>query len=166
MDNIFQFNHHRHQRRRRPRRVLQRAIRAVANPRVYNCALCPDDWFNFWHQHLDWDGLGDLSPRLRRIFLEGYACLFRHFALQAHRLGKPYQLWISLFTDDAGQDAVFLHTSNPHSAFPAEFTGVRWGLPDLVVIFSPWLTEFTLVAGRSDRALILYADGYGVSLKQ
>lgn len=164
MDTLFQFDRHKHQRRRKPRGALQRALRAVAKPTDRN--LCSDDWFNFWHQHLDWDGLGDLSPRLRRIFLEGYARLFRHFALQAHCLGKPYQLWISLNFDDAEQDAVFLHTPNPHTPFPAVFSGVRWGLPELVAIFSPWLPGFTLVAGSGEESLFLYADGYGVSLKQ
>ena len=163
---LFQFNRHKSQRRRKQRGALQRSLRAVAAPTVFNRRLSPDDSFHCWHQHLDWDGLGDLSPRLRRVFLEGHARLFRHLASQAHHLGQPYQIWIVLFVNDAGQDAVYLHTANPHSAFPAEFPDVQWCLPDLVALFSPWLPEFSLVAGRAVGALFLYAEGYGVPLKK
>jgi hypothetical protein len=166
VDNLFQFSRHKSQRRRKQRGALQRALRAVAIPTAYDRVLGPDDWFHCWHQHLDWDGLGDLSPRLRRIFLEGHARLFRHLALQAHRLGKPYQIWIVLLVDDAGQDAAYLHTANPHSAFPTQFPEVQWGLSELVALFTPWLPDFSLVAGRAGGALFLFAEGYGVSLKQ
>jgi len=166
VEHLFQFNRHKNQRRKKERGALQRALHAVTKPSSENRVLSPEDWFHGWHQHLDWDGIGDLSPRLRRIFLEGHARLFRHFALQSHRLGKPYQLWIVLFANDAAQDAVYLHTPNPHSVFPAEFTDVQWGLPELVAIFTPWLPEFSLVAGRGTGALFLFAEGYGVSLKR
>jgi hypothetical protein len=165
VDNLFHFSRHKSQRRPKARGALRQALRAAANPPACDRPLCPDDWFHFGHYHLDWNGVGDLAPRVRRIFLEGYARVFRHFALQAQRLGKPYQLWISLHVDDAGQDAVYLHTPNPHSAFPAEFVGVQWGLSELVAVFSKWLPEFSLVGGRLDRTLFLYAVGYGVSLK-
>jgi len=166
LENLFQFSRHKSQRRGKQRRALQRSLRAVAAPIISDRRLSPDDWFHCWHQHLDWDGLGDLSPRLRRVFLEGHARLFRHLASQAHCLGKPYQIWIVLFVDDARQDAVYLHTANPHSAFPAEFPDVHWGLPELITLFSPWLPEFSLVAGRSAGALFVYADCHGLPLKK
>jgi len=166
MENLFQFNRHKSQRRKKQRRAVQRALRAVAPPMVCDRRLDPDDWYHYWHQHLDWDGLGDLSPRLRRVFLEGHARLFLHLASQAPRLGQPYQLWMVLYVDDAGQDAVYLHTANPHSPFPSENSDVQWGLPELVALFSPWLPEFSLVAGRSAGALFLYAEGHGFPLKE
>jgi hypothetical protein len=165
--NLFQFSRHTNQCRRKERGVLRRALRAVSQPEVYSRVLYPDDWFDYWHQHLDWRGLGDFSPRLRQIFLEGYARIFRHYALQAHRLGKPYQIWIMLQMDDAGYDAVYVHTPNPNpnSIFPVELTDVKWGEPELVKIFSVWLPEFSLVAGRTDKTYFIFADGYGIPLQ-
>ncbi len=164
MNNLFKFNRLKNRRRKKVRGALRRALQAATTPTAFERVLCADDWFHFWHQHLDWDGLGDLSPRLRRVFLEGHARLFRHYALQAHLLAKPYQIWI-LLAHDAGQDAVFLHTPNPHSEFPMTYPDVQWDLPELVELFSPWLPEFRLVAGRAQGALFLFAEGYGVSLK-
>src|SRR5256885_533154 len=103
VNKLFRYNRHKNQRRRKPRGALRRALHAVSMGTPCARLLSPDDWFHYWHQHLDWDGLGDLSPKLRRIFLEGHAQLFRHFALQAHRLGKPYQLWMVLWVGDAAQ---------------------------------------------------------------
>lgn len=166
MDDLFQYSRHRSQRRRKQRGALRRALHAIAAPAARDRVLGPVDWFHYWHQHLDWDGLGDSSPRLRRIFLEGHARLFWYLASQAHCLGKPYQIWICLSVADAGQDAVYLHTANPHSEFPALFPDVRWGLPELVALFTPWLPDFSLVAGRVEGALFLYAEDCGVSLKR
>ncbi len=166
VNNLFKFSRRKNQRHKKVRGVWRRALRAVNGPTAYERVLCADDWFDYWHQHLDWDGFGDLSPRLRRIFLEGHARLFRYYALQAHLLAKPYQLSIVLLVDDARQDAVYFHTPNPHLTFRMEFPDVQWGLPELVALFSQWLPEFKLVAGRSPGALFLFAEDYGVSLKQ
>ena len=167
VNKLFQFSRRKNQCRRKERGILRRAQLAVSQPKIYNRVLYPDDWFDYWHQHLDWRGLGDFSPRLRQIFLEGYARIFRHYALQAHLLAKPYQIWITLQMDDAGQDAVYLHTPNPNpnSVFPIEFSNVKWGESELLKMFSVWLPEFSLKAGRVDKNYFIFADGYGVPLR-
>ena len=166
MPPLFRFNHLKHQRRKKPRGVLRKALRAAATSASHDRVLGTDDGFDHWHQHLDWDGLGNLSPRLRRIFIEGHARLFRYLAQQAHRLGQPYQIWIGLNLNDAGCDAVYMHTANPHTEFPTDlYVGAQWGLPELVDLFSPWLPEFTLIAGRIENALFVYAEGHGLPLR-
>ena len=70
--------------------------------------------------------------------------------------------------DDAGQDAVYLHTPNPNanSVFPVDFSDVKWGELELQKMFSIWLPEFSLVAGRKDKTYFIFADGYGIPLRQ
>jgi len=77
-------------------------------------------------------------------------------------------MWIFLSVDDAGQDAFYLHTPNPNigSHFPEEFPGVHWGSSELAALFSEWLPEFSLVAARSSFGFFLFAEGYGLSLRQ
>lgn len=73
----------------------------------------PGDWRDFWHYHADWDGYGNLGWSYRRRFVAALATGFRAIATTRQSLGAPYQVWILLDGDDAGQDATFFHTPNP-----------------------------------------------------
>lgn len=43
---------------------------------------------------------------------------------------KPYQSWISIYLEDAGLDAVFIHTPNENADnFPARFDNIDWDSP-------------------------------------
>lgn len=163
---LFKFNRRRSQRYKKVRGAFRRIARAVADPRAFAIKLDAEGWFNYWHQHLDWRGLGNNCSRIRLVFLEGHARLFRHLASQEHLLGKPFQLWITLSIEDAGHDAVFMHTANPHTAFPAYLGCIEWDLPVLKELFAPWMPEYDLTCGRSKGGLFLYAEGVGLPLRQ
>ena len=81
MQQLFHFDFYRGRRRKKPRGALRHAQRAVADPQPFSRVLSPEDQFHHWHQHLDWAGLGDCGPRVRLVFLEGYARLFRPLAI-------------------------------------------------------------------------------------
>ena len=166
ISSLFRFDYAKSQRRKKLRGAWRRALRAVKDARAFEREFPEDGWSNYWHQHLDWKGIGNRGPELRCVFLRAHAKLFRYLALQAGALSKPYQLWITLQIHDAGQDAVFFHTANPQSVFPANCGELRWGLPELASVFSEWLPEFSLFAGRNMGAIFIYAEGIGVPLRQ
>ena len=161
LDRHFRFSRRKNQRWKKPRGVLRRALRAVSEVETSQLHTGPDDWYAYWHHHLDWYGLGNLNPRIRLIFLEGYAKLFDRYAQQAPELGKPYQLWISLTIHDAGQDAVFLHTPNPHADFPARLNHVNWDGTEIERLFSTWLPGYRLIAYRDAYGIQISAEGHG-----
>lgn len=78
----------------------------------------PDSWWSYWHQHVDWAGRGNLRARHRHHYLLALALIFKRIASASHRIATPFQLFILLDGDDAGQDAVYLHSPNPQSDFP------------------------------------------------
>ena len=79
----------------------------------------PDIWFDNWHLHFDWKGLGNNSFKRRKPHLDK---LFRHFELLVEKtkaLTLNFQLYAVVFDNDSSNDAVFMHTPNPNgSAFP------------------------------------------------
>jgi len=78
-----------------------------------------DSWFDFWHTHYDWDGLGNNKWKMRRPHLD---VLFNHFSLYQEKLQafeKPFQLFILVNDIDSSQDAIYIHSENPNQAnFP------------------------------------------------
>jgi len=124
----------------------------------------PDYWSDYGHQHLDWDGIGNFNREIRSMTLQAHATVFRAYARRLSALAIPFQLFISLVIEDGGQDAVYLHTPNPQSAFPVDFDDVEWGVPKLEEHLSEVLPEFRFVAGRRDFNYIVWAKGVGVPL--
>jgi hypothetical protein len=98
-------------RRRHFRRVMQQAA-------AFSLHTSPDNWWSYWHQHVDWAGRGNLGARHRHHYLLALALIFKRIASASHRIATPFQLFILLDGDDAGQDAVYLHSPNPNSDFP------------------------------------------------
>ena len=87
----------------------------------------PNEWFDFWHTHPDWDGKGNSKPenRLRAIELT-YSLLKKAVELTNHRV-NDCQCW-AVIEEDSAQNSVYIHTPNPNfSNFPFEFEGVEWG---------------------------------------
>lgn len=144
----------------RKARLIQKNVDGFRLPPEFNA----DTWSDYGHEHMDWNGIGNFSPEVRLITLEAHAKIFRAYALRWANLGKPFQLFLSLPIEDGGQDAVYFHTPNPQSAFPAEFSEIVWGVPQLESLFSQFLPEFQFVAGRQDFNFIVWAKGVGVPL--
>jgi len=80
-------------------------------------------WCDLWHAH---DlALDPAAPDgLQRHVAELEQLLERVLAFARRRRG-PWQVWLSLDPDDPEQDAVYLHTPNPQSDFPARFDRVE-----------------------------------------
>lgn len=110
-----------------------------------------DRWFDLWHYHADWPGWGNLRWKYRRQHLEALAIVFRNLADEATRLQKPFQLWILLDGQDAGQDAVYLHTPNPNAngQFPAPLRNAVWGASPLLAFFERLLPGLELRVGHA-----------------
>ena len=88
------------------------------------------DWFDLWHQHIDWDGWGNRGPRHRRHHLRALLAVLQRVSSQASSLALPHQVWAIVDPSDSTSDAVYLHTPNPNGAdFPYPFDGVSWGAP-------------------------------------
>ncbi|MFS0838918.1 hypothetical protein [Paenibacillus sp. 1P03SA] len=91
--------------------------------------LQPDNesWFDFWHFHLDFYGFGEHSVKLRREHIKAHIALYKNLLKRLEQIEKPSQSWICLHEEDAGLDAVYIHTSNPnHDNFPHKFDAVDW----------------------------------------
>ncbi|WP_103994199.1 hypothetical protein [Paenibacillus sp. UNC499MF] len=91
--------------------------------------LQPDNesWFDFWHFHLDFCGIGENSVKLRREHIKAHIALYKSLLKRLERIEKPSQSWICLHEEDAGLDAVYIHTSNPNrDNFPHKFDTIDW----------------------------------------
>jgi hypothetical protein len=92
----------------------------------------PDDWWDFWHYHADWPGVGNICPKYRLEHLKALVTVFESLAKVRDQFSTPFQLWIMLHCQDAGQDATFLHTPNGNGTeFPWVNPEIKWGVADL-----------------------------------
>jgi hypothetical protein len=75
----------------------------------------PNAWFDKWHWHFDWRGIGNNSFRRRKPHLDK---LFRHFEIlveKSKHLKIEFQLFVLILDNDSSSDAVYLHTPNPNA---------------------------------------------------
>lgn len=96
-------------------------------------------WFDLWHVHVAGSGEGFALSARSSEHLEALFTLFRRAVDQARNWRTDCQVWIVFDDEDAGQDAVYVHTPspNPNSVFPYAFEGVDWrsGWPE-------WLARY------------------------
>lgn len=86
-----------------------------------------ESWFDIWHTHLDFFGIGNISLKLRKEHIKAHLALYRNILIKLDSLEKPYQSWILLNDQDAGLDAVYIHTPNPNSDnFPLKIDNIVW----------------------------------------
>ncbi len=53
--------------------------------------------------------------------------LYSRFLKQLEQLNKPFQTWVCIHEEDAGADAVYVHTPNPNAQdFPLELDYIKW----------------------------------------
>lgn len=79
-------------------------------------------WCDYWHDHFDWDGVGNQSKLDRRRHLKA---LFHAFGRAQRELAAqpaPYQVFVNISRDDSMSDALYVHTPNPNAQnFPTDF---------------------------------------------
>lgn len=93
----------------------------------YRLKLTEDSWFDMWHTHLDWLGIGDRGMKPRKQHILALFELHTNLCTQLQLFSKPYQIWITIHKKDSGQDAVFVHSPNENrNEFPYKFSHVTW----------------------------------------
>lgn len=77
---------------------------------VHTCYIELDNeaWFDFWHTHFDFWGLGNKSLKFRREHIKAHIAFYNNLLVELETLNKPYQSWVSIDVNDAGQDAVYI----------------------------------------------------------
>ncbi|MGE6376464.1 hypothetical protein [Peribacillus muralis] len=93
----------------------------------YNLNFGQEGWFDTWHTHLDFYGFGNNSVKIRREHIKAHIVLYNNLLDKLQTFDKPYQSWIELVDEDAGLDAVYVHTPNPNDDnFPLKIEDISW----------------------------------------
>lgn len=102
----------------------------LARATDYNLRLTEESWFDMWHTHLDWSGIGNQGMRPRRHHISALVQLHNNLLKQLESFPKPYQIWMTIHENDSGQVAVFIHTPNENrDNFPFKFDHINWNCP-------------------------------------
>lgn len=92
-----------------------------------NLELNEESWFDFWHIHLDFYGVGNKSLKVRREHIKAHLLLYDKLLKELESYQKPYQSWICIHQEDTGSDAVYIHTPNPNDDyFPHFVDDIDW----------------------------------------
>ena len=127
----------------------------------------PDAWFDNWHWHFDWKGVGNNSFKRRKPHLDK---LFRHFEILAELIKefkKEFHLYVFLFDYESSSDAIFIHTSNPNNncEFPIKFPSLskQSNLTNTYLqTYIDKLEEYVKLYGKVDENFcILYKNNVG-----
>ncbi len=95
----------------------------IRNAKGFSLSVNQEDWYDMGHYHMDWEGYGNITWKVRLKHIEALCLIYKECANVLEAYPKPYQLWIYLNQKDSGQDAVFIHTPNPdHDNFPCKMT--------------------------------------------
>ena len=106
------------------KRYFERILRKAT---AYSILVDEDSWWNFWHYHADWKGLGNLGWKYRFEHLRALIIVFCKIYDLRKQISLPFQCWIRLDGEDAGCDATFLHSPNPyHTDFPYLPKNIEW----------------------------------------
>ena len=65
--------------------------------------------------------------KIRREHIKAHIALYTSLLEKLETFERPYQSWISLVNEDAGLDAVYIHTPNPNDEnFPFKIKSLSW----------------------------------------
>ncbi|OIN65884.1 hypothetical protein BLD48_13175 [Exiguobacterium sp. KRL4] len=98
----------------RGKRRYFRQLQIEQHLTAHKLDFSPNSWFDFWHVHLDFDGRGNGHLKIRKAHVRALLHLMNELDAELQTWGHPYQLWIELSRQDAGMDAVFVHSNNPN----------------------------------------------------
>lgn len=94
---------------------------------LYNLDFGKEDWFDLWHTHLDFYGVGNNSLKIKREHIKANIALLYSLLEELQTLEKPYQSWIEIVDEDASLDAIYIHTPNPNEDnFPLKIEKLNW----------------------------------------
>lgn len=125
-------------------------------------------WFDLWHLHVEVHPEVETEWAVREESTRELVRLYRRLQERMISYPREYQIWIEVYDEYVGDDAIFIHTRNPNSdnfparvqkEFPPEFENLK--LKELM--FQSGLT----VAGQrimNGNVYFLYDPEVGVSL--
>lgn len=103
----------------RGKRRYFRNLKKEQNLDAYDLDFSDDSWFDFWHTHLDFDGYGNDSLKIRKKHIKSLFILLNNLNEKLKEWGHPYQIWVEISSNDSASDAVFVHSINPNETnFP------------------------------------------------
>jgi hypothetical protein len=79
-------------------------------------------WFDMWHTHVDWHGKGTDDATVREHFLLEAIRSYDTFCGKMEDRGLPYQAWILVDLQDSSEDAIYVHSPDPHGDSPFPFS--------------------------------------------
>ena len=78
-----------------------------------------NSWFDFYHEHIDYTGLGNKSWKSRKQHLDALFEISEGIESKLNTYSKKYQYWIEIDENDSTGDSIYIHTKNPNgSKFP------------------------------------------------
>lgn len=81
-----------------------------------------NSWFDYWHDHPDLYGYGNLSWKNRELHLLALIRRYNFLKEKLRNRTDKFQIFCLIDINDSSQDSVFVHTKNPnHDDFPAKF---------------------------------------------
>jgi len=96
-------------------RILWRKARRLA------INLPDKKWCDYWHMHFDWDSRGKRSCFEHRKHIRPLMFALAKTKGELARQPTPYQVFACIYPSDPGSDALYVHTPNPQTEFPAQF---------------------------------------------
>jgi len=134
--------------------------------RTLSIDLSDDSWYHHWHLHLDWDGFSHMEKHRRR-HLWYYKQMLDKIEILTEGSRRAFQTYILVDGEDSIYDALFLHTSNPHSAFPLLLDGVDFSAP-VPPVLEGLLDTCQYVVGRMEYrgSYIIQKKGLGLPMAQ
>lgn len=91
--------------------------------RRFRVKLDAHGWRSLWHQHFDWEGFGDLGWLHRRRHVSALLQALARARMELVNTGMPHQLFATVNVPGSANDALYVHTENPHSDFPCALSG-------------------------------------------
>ncbi|MGZ5818432.1 MAG: hypothetical protein ACXWJD_06760, partial [Burkholderiaceae bacterium] len=93
--------------------------------RTLHVDITGENWCNYWHQHFDWDSRGKRSRFEHRKHIRPLMRAFARVCSELEKQDKPHQVFVGIYPSDPGSDALYVHTPNPHTEFPAQFEELK-----------------------------------------
>jgi hypothetical protein len=130
---------------------------------AYDLYMEPDMWWYYHHEHLDWMGRGNIRWVYRCQTIRAHLILMHRIVQQLAGFKSEFQAWLSIRVPDATNDAVYPHSPNPESPFPANFSGTNWD-HDAVPIALRELGPSNMFWGReAEGGFCGFLEGVGVN---
>nr|WP_321486309.1 hypothetical protein [uncultured Draconibacterium sp.] len=78
-----------------------------------------NSWFDYYHFHIDNEGLGDKSWKSRKQHLDALFRIASKIEEKLKTFPNDYQFWIEISETESTEDCIYIHTSNPNrTEFP------------------------------------------------